>query len=293
MLNQSNTWKCTRVGSEWQKGGTASEWHGFCLSKVKHTTVCFTHVHRHNHLLPPFGPHKSSKIVIVKIEQKIHPQMWVSHVSETPLTRFNISGRHCRWHPEVISFIPDSSWTITNRCPASWSWKVSSSLRNTNKRRPLRPGRWDLSAFPPSPSCRSDGGKASPLRSRRFSRSVSEPGEISARRICCRDLQKLIAHDRSHGSHMWEREGVSGGVDFSRFVFNGGRWCSNWPVGQLASLTSWVRLDVLVESNLLLITPSWLWWILLSTVITVFLLNQSSHLQQPLWFNLLEAENRL
>lgn len=65
--------------------------------------------------------------------------------------------------------------------------KVRSCMWNM-KRSPLGPGYWDLS----SSRLHERWGKSlfpSPRR---------RAGELSAQRICCGDLQKLITHDRSH-----------------------------------------------------------------------------------------------
>lgn len=102
------------------------------------------------------------------------------------------------------------------------------------------PIRWALSGrvteicpSVPLPSCVRDGGKAfSHLRSQRFRRPVSERGRFLLGGFAV-GIYRNLSHMIGHTAATCERDGGLGGCGFSCFVFNGGRRCSNWPVGQL------------------------------------------------------------
>lgn len=109
-------------------------------------------------------------------------------------------------------------------------------------------------------------------------------GEISARRICCGDLQKLMAHDRSRSSPMW-------GLMGSRQVWILAALCLMEGDDALISQSVSYPMDFRSQTGSTdrhksaadnIIMTGGLWR---STINTVFLLNQgcSPHLHQSLW----------
>lgn len=185
---------------------------------------------------------RTADSALLRVLIKLHLCCWgainvesIQHLEMKPgWDRNGVQHKEEEWLPSgPVSLIQDQTTitelvlgpfrlTINNRCSARLRWRVSQWY--INKRRSPTPG-----------YCTSDGGKAffppPPISACRGSgvppQSREGVGEISARRICCGDLQKLIAHDRSHSSHMWGPMGSWPGMDFSCFVFNGGQWCSN------------------------------------------------------------------
>lgn len=205
MLNQSSTWKSTREGKqcctimldrkedEGLQSGTVSPVKG----QTDNTVLQYSHmlavtiIYRCH-----MGPYKCpSNSVVVK--------PWQRNTHQCDNGNWSVSaGREEYFHMSVNLFN-----IITNQRPAGVRWKVSSPRRNANKWSPLRPGYWDLSKCPPPVLFERCWKSLFPSPLAEIQAFRLRAGEIAAQRICCRDLQKLIAHDRSHSSHMWERWG--------------------------------------------------------------------------------------